>query len=79
MVEQGGGINFYACSQFLFQQGASARPPEQDLKNLERIPPQQVREMFPHQIRADERAVQIRDERNLFNGRRVRRWRHGFD
>jgi hypothetical protein len=74
---QGGGINRDPRGNFLFQPGATARPPEQNLEKPERIAPEQSRERFPEQVGFDERAVQIHDERDLIFGRR--RLRHDSD
>jgi hypothetical protein len=35
------------------------------LKNGERIAPQQARQRFPRQVGADERAVEVNDERDI--------------
>jgi hypothetical protein len=64
VIGQGGGINFDSRGEFMFQQRATAHPPEQDREKLEWISSQQPSEGFPEQVGFDERAVQIHDERD---------------
>ena len=63
---QVGGINGHARGELLFQQRPSTRPPEENLEYGKRIPAQESRERFPHHVGADERAVEVNDERNIF-------------
>ena len=67
LIGQGLGIHLHARGQFLLEQGASARPPEQNLEKGQRIPPQQQRERFPHQVGADDGAIEVNDQRDVWS------------